>query len=87
MALDLNSQPSRNAENLTGQSHLLRFTSRHNNHCIKLYPTVTAELTAAYVLWTYASFLHDVPNMLPAFTSQILERTQYELKLVAFLSS
>ncbi len=30
------------------------------------------------ILWTYASFLHDVPNMLPAFTSQILERTQYE---------
>lgn len=27
------------------------------------------------ILWTYASFLHDVPNMLPAFTCQILERT------------
>ena len=26
------------------------------------------------ILWTYASFLHDVPDMLPAFTSQILER-------------
>lgn len=26
------------------------------------------------ILWTYASFLHDVPDMLPAFTSQILKR-------------
>lgn len=26
------------------------------------------------ILWTYASFLHDVPDMLPAFINQILER-------------
>lgn len=30
------------------------------------------------ILWTYASFLHDVPDMLPAFTSQILERSHKE---------
>lgn len=30
------------------------------------------------ILWTYASFLHDVPEMLPAFTSQVLERSHKE---------
>ena len=30
------------------------------------------------IVWTYATFLHDVRDMLPALISQLLERSQTE---------